>query len=332
MPSNAKINVFFHGHETEQKSMTRIAIVGAGYMAVEHARAFAAIEGVSIAGIVGRSRERAQALAAEHDCPVYTDIETMYAGTTADAVVVAVPELACRTVCEEVFEFPWVSLLEKPVGRDYDEARYLNDLCEQRGRTAFVALNRRSYHSTREAHKLLAESEAPRFILVHDTQDLASAREFGQPEEVIQNWMFANSIHLVDYLRQFGRGEIVAVEVPLAFDAENPHSVSATVSFSSGDRAVYFGAWNVPGPWYVTVANEAVRIELRPLEAVSFQRRGERALTPVQACKTDSDFKPGLYVQAQHFVNAVNGEPTPLASLAEATESMQLVGQIYRSV
>lgn len=312
--------------------MTRIAIVGAGYMAVEHARAFSAIEGVSIAGVVGRSPERAQALAAEHGCPVYTDIETMYAGSAADAVVVAVPELACRTVCEKVFEFPWVSLLEKPVGRDYDEARILNDLCEQRGRSAFVALNRRSYHATREAQKLLAESEAPRFILVHDTQDTDAARQSGQPEEVVRNWMFANSIHLVDYIRQFGRGDIVAVDVPLAFDAEKPHSVSATVTFSSGDRAVYLGAWNLPGPWYVTVANEAMRIELRPLEAVSFQRRGERALTPVEGCATDSTFKPGLYHQAQQFVNAVNGEPSMLASLADATKSMQLVAQIYRGI
>jgi predicted dehydrogenase len=332
MPSMEKLNGCFHGHEPEQKSMTKIAIVGAGYMAVEHARAFAAIDGVKIAGVVGRSPERAQALAADHDCPVYADIETMYADSAADAVVVAVPELACRTVCEKVFEFPWVSLLEKPVGRDYDEARYLNDLCEQSGRTAFVALNRRSYHSTREAHKLLAESEAPRFILVHDTQDLASAREFGQPEEVVKNWMFANSIHLVDYLRQFGRGEIVDVDVPLAFDAENPHSVSATVSFSSGDRAVYFGAWNVPGPWYVTVANEAMRIELRPLEAVSFQRRGERALSPVQACATDTDFKPGLYHQAEQLIQAVKGEKTTLTSLSDATQSMKLVARIYGRV
>lgn len=309
--------------------MTRIAIVGAGYMATEHSRAFAAIEGVAIVGVVGRSPERAQGLAADHGCPVYTDIETMFAGSAADAVVVAVPELACRTVCEKVFEFPWVSLLEKPVGRDFDEARCLNDLREQRGRSAFVALNRRSFHSTREAQKLLAESDSPRFILVHDTQDTAVARQVGQPAEVIHDWMFANSIHLVDYLRQFGRGEIVAVDVPLAFDAENPHSVGATVSFSSGDRAVYFGAWNVPGPWYVTVANEDIRIELRPLEALSFQRRGERALTPVKGCAIDSNFKPGLYYQAEQFIKAVKGEKSSLTTLGDATSSMELVARIY---
>lgn len=312
--------------------MTKIAIVGAGYMALEHARAFAAIEGVTIAGVVGRTPERASAFASNYSCPAFADIKTMYLATSADAVVVAVPELACRAVCEDVFEHDWISLLEKPVGRDYDEARYLNELCKQRDRTAFVALNRRSYHSTREAQKLLSGSESPRYILVHDTQDTEAARKSGQPEEVVRNWMFANSIHLIDYIRQFGRGEIVAVDVPLGFDAENPHSVSATVRFSSGDRAVYFGAWNLPGPWYVTVANEATRIELRPLESVSFQNRGERTLTPVEVCETDLDFKPGLYIQAKQFIRAVNGELTSLASLADATESMRLVSQIYRAL
>jgi predicted dehydrogenase len=311
--------------------MTRITIVGAGYMAIEHARAFAAIDGVTIVGVVGRSTERAQALAKHHGCAVFDDIETMYRETKADAVVVAVPELACRAVCEQVFEHPWVSLLEKPVGCNYQEALYLDEISMRRKRVAFVGLNRRSYHATREAQNLLAESDSPRFILVHDTQDTNAARQSGQPEQVVRNWMFANSVHLVDYIRQFGRGDITAVDVPLCFDAENPHSVSATVSFSSGDRAVYFGAWNLPGPWYVTVANEALRVELRPLETVSFQRRGTRTLTPVEGCRADIDFKPGLYVQAQQLINAIHGRPTSLATLREATETMRLVSQIYLS-
>lgn len=301
-------------------------------MATEHARAFSAIDGVTIVGVVGRSKKRAQALAQFNGCVAFDDIETMYRETKADAVVVAVPELACRAICEEVFAHPWVSLLEKPVGLNYQEARHLDEFSKQQKRKAFVGLNRRSYHATREAQKLLTESESPRFILVHDTQDTDAARQSGQPEQVVRNWMFANSIHLIDYIRQFGRGDVVAIDVPLTFDAENPHSVSATVRFSSGDRAVYFGAWNVPGPWYVTVANETVRIELRPLEELSFQRRGERALTPIQGCKTDIDFKPGLYFQARQFVNAIHGNANCLTTLGEATETMRLVNQIYYNV
>lgn len=309
--------------------MTKIAIVGAGYMAEEHARAFASIEGVTIVGIVGRNPVRADALAAQYGCPAFDNIAIMYAATEADAVVVAVPELECRPVCEEVFQYPWVSLLEKPVGLNYEEACYLRNLCIAKGRTAFVALNRRSYHATREAQKLLAASESPRLILVYDTQDTLAACNSGQPEKVVQNWMFANSIHLVDYVYQFGRGEIVSVDVPINFDPEQPHSVSAAICFSSGDRAVYFGTWNVPGPWYVSVANEAVRIELRPLEYLAFQRQNERTLTPVDNCVMDTDFKPGLLFQAQQLIRAIKGQPFALASLSEATQSMELVAKIY---
>ena len=65
---------------------------------------------------------------------------------------------------------------------------------------------------------------------------------------------------------------------------------------------------------------------------VQGQRRGERALTPVEGCATDSNFKPGLYHQAEQFVKAVNGEKSSLPSLADVTQSMELVARIYGRV
>lgn len=307
----------------------KLAFVGAGYMAHEHAKAFAAIEGVEIVGVTGGRSAKANQFAANYGCPVFESIAAMYAATGADGVVVAVPELACRSVCEQIFAFPWLALLEKPVGLDLAEAEYLLSLSQTGGRIDFVGLNRRSYGVTRQARKMLEETSAPRLIQIHDTQDLLAAREFGQPELVINNYMFANSVHLVDYLAVFGRGDVVDVRVQLPFDAAEPHSVAASVLFSSGDRAIYVGGWNLPGPWYVTVANVDLRIELRPLEQIGFQRRGERKLTTIAPSQDDVDFKPGLRYQADQFIAAVRGGDADLATLADATATMRLVARIY---
>ena len=51
----------------------RVAIVGAGNMGREHARAFARIPGVSVAGIASRTRARAEALASELGSPLVAD-------------------------------------------------------------------------------------------------------------------------------------------------------------------------------------------------------------------------------------------------------------------
>lgn len=309
--------------------MTTIAFVGAGFMATEHARAFAALPGVEIVGFVGRSPEKVQALAETHGAPVFNDIASLWIETRADAVVVAVPELSCRAVCEQVFEYPWTSLLEKPVGRNLADAEYLLARAAEKEHRAFVALNRRSFAATRHALDTLATDDSPRFILVHDTQDTNVARSVGQPEEVIADWMFANSIHLVDYVRIFGRGEIKDVTVGLPFNDAQPDNVSATVRFSSGDCAVYFGAWNKPGPWYVTAANAQARIELRPLEQLGVQLLGERTLAIAEADPDDMSFKPGLLQQAREFLKAHARGPSTLATLDDATQSMRLVARIY---
>ena len=71
----------------------------------------------------------------------------------------------------------------------------------------FVGLNRRCLSSTQAVLADLADDPGPRFIHVQDQQSLDVARQIGHAEPVVRNWMYANSIHLVDYLRAFGRGD-----------------------------------------------------------------------------------------------------------------------------
>lgn len=306
----------------------RIGFVGAGFMATEHAKAFASLPNVEIVGVVGRSPERARVLADLYGCPAYANVAQLRNEGKADAVIVAVPELSCREVCEQVFRHDWISLLEKPVGLHYREARDLLTAAEAAGHTAYVALNRRAYSSTRAARDLLG-AEGKRLIVVTDTQNTDEARKYGQPEPVIDNWMFANSIHLVDYLRFFGRGQVASVEVTARWNAAEPGPVAATVSFESGDIGLYQAVWNAPGPWAVVITNPQIRAELRPLEQLGVQRLGERRLTPIDADPEDGEFKAGLRHQARMLLARLEGEDTDLPTLADATGSMELVARIY---
>jgi len=233
----------------------KIAIVGAGYMAQEHAKAFASLPNTSIVGVCGRSRTRAEALAAAYGAKVFETVAAMWRDTEADVVVVAVNELSMQEVCKAVFAHPWTCLLEKPVGIDLFEAESIQAMARRAGSQAFVALNRRSYAATRQALAELAGDDSPRLISVLDQQDMDSARAGGQPEDVVRNYMYANSIHLVDYLNVFGRGEIVAVDPVLRWSADKPGFVVASVRYSSGDTALYQAVWDGPGPWAVTVTN-----------------------------------------------------------------------------
>lgn len=309
--------------------MTRIAIVGAGYMATEHARAFAAVPGVEIVGVCSRSRDRAEALAGAHDATVHDDVAALYRETAADGVVIAVNELSARAICLSAFEHPWACLIEKPVGVDLNAALLIEAAATRAGARAYVALNRRCYASTRAARAALGSEGAPRLVSVLDQQDMQSARDLGTPEEVVRNYMYANSIHLIDYFSVFCRGKLEGVDSTVEWQADVPRYVVSTLRYGSGDVGVYQAVWDGPGPWAVSVTDAAARYEMRPLEALTVQKRGERRADPIALGEVDVEFKPGLKVQAEAFVAAIRGEPCELASLTEATRSMALCARLY---
>jgi predicted dehydrogenase len=311
-------------------SELKVAVVGAGYMAEEHMRAFAGLPGVVIAGIHSRTRARAEKLASSYNAQVYDSVAELYEKTGAGLVVVTVVELSMAEVAKACFAYPWTVLLEKPAGYDLADAIRIRDAAKKAGRRAFVAFNRRAYSSTRQAVGLLQKDSSPRFIKVVDQQDQQVAIEVNkQPQLVARNFMFANSIHLIDYFRVLGRGDIAGIDPVVRWNPERPGLVLAKVNFESGDTGLYEGIWDGPGPWIVSVNTAQQRIEMRPLEQVSVQLRGTRAVTQLEIDGDDKTYKPGLRYQAIQAVAAARGEAANLATIDDSWHSMKLVADIF---
>ena len=220
----------------------RVAFVGAGNIAQEHLLAFADMEHVILSGIFSRTRTRAETLAKKfHISGVYDSLDALYEGTHAALVVITVFETAMLSVSCEAFDYPWTVLLEKPPGYNRLQAQEILERAHKKNRRVFVALNRRFLSSTQAAIKDLNKNPHVRYIHVIDQQDQTQAKLQGQPDIVVQNYMYANSIHLVDYLRFFGRGSIELIQPILPWDPEKPGIVLAKILFSSGDIGIYEG-------------------------------------------------------------------------------------------
>jgi predicted dehydrogenase len=263
---------------------------------------------------------------------VFDTFPVMYKSTRADLVVVAVPELSVNAVCKACFAFPWVALIEKPAGYDLADALDIESAASAQQRQAFVALNRRHYGSTRAVMADLESQSGPRLIKVQDQEAPKAALEAGQPELVVQNWMYANSIHLIDYFSLFARGKVTSIVPTVRFDAARPRYVAATIHYDSGDIGLYEAVWDGPGPWAVSVNVDGKRWEIRPLEKAVFQVVGTRVLQPAEDDVWDTQFKPGLRRQAELAVQAVQlapGQNAGLPTLRDALESMRLTHAIY---
>ena len=313
-------------------SPCKVAFIGAGYMASEHIKVFRDIPGVELAGIFSRTSSRAENLAEEFEVGlVCKSIGELYQKTKADLIVVSVPELSVRGVSQECFAYPWACLIEKPVGYNVQEAEAIAQSARSAGRRAFVALNRRHYSSTQAVLQDLASNTEQRFIHVQDQADLSAAAQSGQPKLVLENWMYANSIHVIDYLTMLGRGAVTEVEPLFRWNPDEPRFVAAKILFESGDIGLYQSVWNAPGPWAIAVTTHAKRWEIRPLEQAFFQLNGQRKLEPVEVHTWDQQFKPGLRRQAELAVRAAMGNAVPeLPTLEDALVSMRLAQAIYQ--
>jgi predicted dehydrogenase len=309
----------------------RVAIVGAGLMAREHARAFRATQGTELVAIHSRTREKAEQVAAEHGIPQVAASIAEMAAAGANLVIVAVPELAAKDIIGSCLSHDWTMLLEKPAGHNLVEAEEVERAVSRTGKRAFVALNRRFYSSfLRIRGALETVAGERRFIHVQDQQSYAEARSHNHPEEVVRHFMYANSIHNIDLIRAFGRGAVSRVTPVMPWKGEQTEVVLAHVEFDSGDSGLYEGIWKGPGPWACSVSTPSQRWVMMPLEEASRQLAGQRRREAFERAAADVDFKPGLLKQADAVAKAVRGEPTEgLVTLAESLQTMRLIHAVF---
>lgn len=308
-----------------------VAIVGAGAMAREHAKTFAAVPGVSVAGIASRTRARAEALAAEAGVPVVADsVADLHARTQADLVVIAVPELAANAVAKAAFAEPWAVLMEKPAGYDLRDAEDIAEAARGRAQPVMVGFNRRFLSSTRAVRADLdSRPDEPRFVHVQDQQSYAEARQHGHPEAVVEKFMYANSIHVIDLIRVFARGAPTRVEPMAPWRGDETGIMLVYLAFDSGDTALYEGIWQGPGPWAASVSTRGRRWTLQPLERAACQNAGKRSRHDVDIAPEDTAFKPGFLRQAEAAVARVRGERSEIVTLDESLRTMRLIHRMF---
>ena len=309
----------------------RVAFVGAGNMAEEHAKVFLALDHVQLVGVSGRTKARAIEFADQFGISeVCSSIPELYERTKPDLLVIAVPELETKSVAFAAFDFPWRVLIEKPAGYNLNESNLILNRAKEKSVEVYVGLNRRFYSSAIQiSDALLASPSEKRFIYVQDQQSIQEAINIGQPQIVAENYMYANSIHLIDLIPMFCRGKPTSINNILPWRGFETERVLSVIHFSDGDIAVYDGVWKGPGPWSCSVSTIAARWTMQPLEELQVQLAGERKREQLSIDKVDLKFKPGLFKQNVAVISAIRGQESKAVSLDQSYTTMQLISRIF---
>lgn len=307
----------------------RVGLIGAGRMADAHLLAIREIEGIVLAGICSKTKLSARRLAEKYQIESTCDSISELYGLKIDILIVCVSPSEIFNVCVNVFAYKWVILMEKPIGLDYTEARKILEFSRKSESKIYVAMNRRHYCSTRQVLKDLAQDSSRRIVNIIDYELPDKALESGFSKNEVDRWMYLNSIHLIDYILIFCRGEISSVKQTIPWAGIAKGIVLASIEFTSEDIAIYQSIWNAPGPWSVSVSTNNNRWEMRPLEALQIQKKGENINKEVQIDLIDIKYKAGLRVQFEETIKALRGERTTLPDILEAFKSVELVRDIY---
>ena len=84
----------------------------------------------------------------------------------------------------------------------------------------------------------------------------------GKSLKLIKNWMYANSIHLIDYANFLTRGKLKNIK----FIKKIKVKLIVFYILALNDNVNYICRWNKPGPWQVQLSLKNYYFELSPLE------------------------------------------------------------------
>src|ERR1051325_9156257 len=140
----------------------KVAVIGVGHLGKQHARLYAGLPEVELAGIVDILKPRAEEIAASYKTAAFTDYHDIIG--KVDAVSLAVPTVDHARIGVDLLESGIDVLVEKPIATTLEEAQSLLDAAKKYNRVLQVG------HVERFNPIVVAAREAatrPQFFEIH---------------------------------------------------------------------------------------------------------------------------------------------------------------------
>ncbi|OUW95789.1 MAG: hypothetical protein CBD97_02340 [Pelagibacteraceae bacterium TMED237] len=306
----------------------KIAFVGTGYMANEYARVLTNEfkNQTQLVGAINRSSNSIKKFIKKYKVlKSYTKLKEMMESSNPDIVIVSVNELSTLKILKILSNYKCKCLIEKPVGINFEESKQILKL-NNNNFTPLICLNRRYYSSILNVKKIISNDKTKRIIKIFDQENPLAAKKSGKPTKVVKNWMYANSIHMIDLVYLFGRGKIITVKKINKTNILKEGITSTIIYFDSGDVVFYNCIWNRPAPWCVQISTKKYFVELKPVEEISFLSKKKRNWNSFKKSNFDIKYKPGIYYLLS---DVLKSKKNNLQDLRYSHKLMKLIKRIY---
>jgi len=149
--------------------MTRLAILGAGSMARQHARHFGQIQGVTLAACCDVQKEAARRFAEEFQIPQYfTKLTDMLEAVQIDAISNVTTDNAHYSTTMEILKHGRIHIFcEKPLATSARDATEMARAAKKTGAIHMVNFTYRNAPAIHLAHELVETGKIGRLLITH---------------------------------------------------------------------------------------------------------------------------------------------------------------------
>lgn len=292
----------------------QIWLVGAGRMGLSYAKVLTTLDTPFVA--VGRGEASAIAFQQETgaECRPGGVAAALEAADAPSSAIVAIdiPELGA--VAEQLMQAGCRHiLLEKPGGVDEAALARISAMARETSTDIRVAYNRRFYESVRQARAGLQEDGGAVSMTFSFTESSDAIIKIGYPQEVLDNWLLANSTHVID--TAFHLAGEPREWTPRVYGSLSWHPSAARFQGGGltrdGVMFSYAADWDAPGGWAVEIASRKRRFILRPMERLAVQQRGSFAVEFLDSADAIDGHKPGLLRMTRAFLTGEDAVDLP---------------------
>lgn len=298
----------------------RVAVIGVGNLGRHHARIYAELPGVELAGVVDIDQKRAEKIARKLGTNSYTAIGAIPG--KIDAVSVVVPTNVHHTVASEALERGIHVLLEKPIALTMTEATAIIDLAKERKLILQVGHIERFNPAIMALKKILTKIG---FIEVHR---LAPYKKPGTEVGVVLDLM----IHDIDIILSIVDSpirEINAVGIPVLSPSED--IANARVLFESGCTANMTASrisFEKVRKIRVFQSNAYISLDYQKQEGMIYRKEGERIVRE----KMPLEKEEPLTLEIKSFLECIRASREPVVPGEHGRHALSVASEITRII
>ena len=309
-----------HSAKDGADGLLRVGVVGVGVMGSNHARVFADLPGVRLAGVVDPDRKQREFVCGALDCSGYADVDGLL-DSGVDAITIAAPTHLHRDLAMRCIERGIHVLVEKPIASTVEEGHAIINAAIKAGVTLMVG------HVERFNPAVEAIKEA---IRQEDILSIAITRVGPFPPRMSNVGVVIDlAVHDIDLIRWFTDSEIVEVQPQLSSAiAEREDIALLQFRTASGVLAHINTNWITPfKARSVTVAtrNKYIMGDLltrQVTECFGFQPDGSYSMRHLSVGHAEP-----LRAELQAFASAIRSGKRPAVTGEEGVAGLEIAIQ-----